>query len=341
MVLALTAAGCARPVANEVTAGREPSTPGQGQDEAFDRKAEEEANRRLRAKLPERQDARLVTVTDEDVMDQSEGGDPRKIVGVETVWTYEVPAQTKCGIAEPFEAELIEDGWTQRSLETSGSDPTSNVRYSEFFLEPAHVALSVVSPPRTFAIRVQAHSQKRYPMTPQGDPFPAGDTACRQPDVPRVPQRPYLPGEKEAAHATNEAIYRGLPIPSGSKIVREVRDASASEFGDGDRSYGSGWQLALPPGRAVCEVVAEFEAAMASDGWERFTLPSNGSGTRNGTFFKARPSIAYYMTSDGILDLLVSENGAKGGRQVPRDEGTIYKPGATPESRGQPVPCDL
>jgi hypothetical protein len=350
----VTAAACGMDVRSEAGSSPPPSAPvGVPAEAVFpelppdvtkakgvDGQREAEANRALRAELPELPGAQLVDVTDHWVLDEvSEPGwagnstDRTVAVGVETTWRYRLDSASKCQVADAFEGPIAAAGWTQFTLETAGPGGVGAIRLSDFTKPDAHVIVNVDAPPTDFNIRVQAHRKTQPAATP---PIASPFMPC-QPD--RPPPPPDRPVDKAAALAANQSIYAKLPIPPGATLVEKTPEA-ATAMGNGNVAigYGTGWRLRLPAGTDLCAAASAFEAAMAKAGWERFTDQSTVG--RESRFYQPPRSVEATIMPGGELYVLVMNNGAVvGTRQYPT--GNQFTAGATPESRGQPVPCSL
>ena len=292
------------------------------------------ANRQLRSQLPEMPGAQLVRVTDHYLT--NEDSDDRAFAsGVQTDWTYRISGVTKCQIADTLEHPLATAGWTQRTLETSGIPPEAgNARLTEFYRSGSSIVISLGAPPTSFEVRIVSHRRES-----DGSPSPAAAADLQMslchPDVPPAP--PDKPVNRAAALKANQAIYSRLPIPAGAVVTAHSDDA-ATAMGNGNVpiGYGSGWDIQLPPGTHLCASAAAFDAAMAKAGWERFTTQSPAG--RESRYFQPPRSVEVTWTGTGSLYVLVMNNGAVvGTRQHP--DPKAFSAGATPETRGAPVPC--
>lgn len=295
------------------------------------------ANRDLRRQLPEVPGARLVTVTDSYVLEEDE--DEHSIAtGLMTTWSYEIEGRSKCELADTFEAPMEAAGWQRTSMETMGATPPSLERFSYFFRSPARATVTMDGGSRRFWVEVQARSAARKRVVqPTGDDSSALFVTCR-PDPPPPP--PHPPADHDAALAENERIFRSLPLPAGA-VVTEHFPESATAMGasGGAIGYGSAWRLTPPADKDFCALARDFDTAMAAAGWERFTEQS--FGMRDSHFYDPPRSVEFAITTGGIVHVLVMGNGAQvGTRQYPGHPAT-FTPGATPESRGKPVPCLL
>lgn len=204
------------------------------------------------------------------------------------------------------------------------------------FRPPAYVVFGVDSPPSRFTLLVQAHSNRRYPTSsPTGEPAPAGFVPCR-PD--RPPRPPDSPVDRDAHLAANTELFAGLPLPRGVRVVsNNLETGTAMGNGMVPVGYVSSWRLVPSSGVDACGLAEEFEAAMAAAGWERFSWQA--PSLRTSWFFDPPRSVELELAPDGAHTILVSGNGAVvGTRQYPGDR-TAFEPGATPESRGEPIAC--
>lgn len=303
--------------------------------EGLDPRAEAQENRDLRKELPEQPGARLIEVRDAYIVEYL--GTERTATGVSTTWTYEVQGHSKCELAATFEEPMVADGWKRRSLETAGPrGEISSIRSTDLYRPPAHAVFGVPSPPDRIVLSVQARSNQRYP-TIQGseEPAPEGFVPCRGD---RPPPPPDTPVDREAHLAGNAELFAHLPLPRSVRVVAQNPETGTA-MGNGGVAIGfvSSWQLV--PSRSVqaCALAQEFEAAMASAGWERFSWQT--ANLRTSWFFDPPQSVEFELAPDATFRILASVNGAiVGTRQYPGDR-VKFKAGATPESRDEAVPC--
>ncbi len=256
--------------------------------------------------------------------------------GVETLWTYRIEGAAKCQIADPLEGALAAKGWKQHTLETAGPGGVGAIRFSEFYRSSGFVIVNVDAPPTSFNIRIQARRRTADGSTPTAPPTAFLPWPCT-PDRPPLP--PDKPANRAAALKANQAIYARLPLPAGAEVTAH-RDDTATAYGNGNVAigYGSGWTLQLPPGTDPCASAAAFDAAMAKAGWERFTYDTPAG--RQSRYFKPPRSVEATWNQNGTLFIMTMGNGATVGTNQHPDLPS-FSAGATPESRGTPVPCRI
>ena len=231
---------------------------------------------------------------------------------------------------------MAADGWIVQSLETPGlGGDVGNIRASELFRGGAFVSVTVDAPPRRLWLRVTAHSHRIAPGTgdvPIVPPWPCLDV------LPEPPPDP--PDADEAAEvADNEAVFATLPIPEGATAVERYPGGVVAMGMKGQPiGYGSVWRMEVPGAPDPCGTAAGFEDVLGSAGWERFTFQR--ADARNSIFFAPPRSIELEITADGGFMVTVMAKGAVvGTRQYPGERVEDFIAGATPESRGELVPC--
>lgn len=285
-------------------------------ERGFDGGAEAAANRELRTQVAEWAGAVLLGVEDRTLVDD-ESGVP---YGVETTWRYHLAGGTLCRIAAAFEAPLRADGWVQYTLHTKGDDPRSPIRNSQLRKGDAQVIVAIESPPDRFAVVVQAHARPLNPLSER----PPSDVEC-------VDRRPAPP----EALTANAALYARLPLPAGAVVTEQSADGGGSSSFPGATGFGSSWRLRLPEDADVCTVAGRFETVMAAAGWERFT--QNSQWARTSQYFRPPAVVEVSFQRGGQVAVFVMQKstGAHPGGEA------AYVPGATPEQRGQPAPCQV